>query len=276
MKTQLFISLASTAALFFTGCGNEAGPNSAKEQSVKQREIPNLREGDFWDGFQSDFKSKFHTDDEECLIRTADGIAFNGEITTRIAAGALASRASYLAGRKDGDFFAWYASGALNSKTHFKEGIKEGIEIIWAEDGQELTRKHYIDGVEDINKLKDDEEEDEVWGQTAAAKALAEWTGKGNEFGETFAGDSSRDGTLFIRETEELYTGTITALDDSGKKEAELNFKEGKWDGAITKWDLEGNIWEKGEFTAGKLIGFEIKEGKPFDPNQIIASSPFQ
>ena len=118
-------------------------------------------------------------------------------------------------------------------------------------------------------------EEDEVWGQSAAAKALSEWTGKGNEFGEKFAGDPSRDGTLFIRETEELYTGTITALDDSGKKEAELNFKEGKWDGAITKWDLEGNIWEKGEFTGGNLIGFEIKEGKPFDPNQIIESSPF-
>ena len=123
---------------------------------------------------------------------------------------------------------------------------------------------------------KDKEDgEDVLWGQSAAAKVLAKWTGKGNEFSEKFAGDPSRDGTLFIRETEELYTGTITALDDSGKKEAELNFKEGKWDGAITKWDLEGNIWEKGEFTAGKLIGFEIKEGKPFDPNQIIESSPF-
>ena len=43
----------------------------------------------------------------------------------------------------------------------------------------------------------------------------------------------------------------------------------------VTKWDLEGEIWEKGEFTGGNLIGFEIKEGKPFDPNQIIESSPF-
>jgi len=238
--------------------------------------MPNLREGDFWDGFQSDFKAKFHTDDEERLIRTADGVAFTGEITTRIAAGALSSRASYLAGKEDGDSFIWYESGALNSKTHFGEGIKEGLEIIWAEDGQELSRKYYIDGIEDLSKSKDKEDgEDVIWGQSAAVKALAKWTGNGNEFGEKFAGDPSRDGTLFIRETEELYTGTITALDDSGKKEAELNFKEGKWDGAITKWDLEGNIWEKGEFTAGKLISFEIKEGKPFDPNQIIESSPF-
>ena len=276
MKKQLFLILASTAALFFTGCGNDTVPNSAKEQSGAAREIPNLREGDFWDGFQSDFKAKFHTDDEERLIRTVDGIAFTGEITTRIAAGALASRTSYLAGKQDGDSFIWYESGALNSKTHFQEGIKEGLEIIWDEDGQELTRQNYIDGIEDLSNSKDKEEgEDVVWGQSTAAKALAKWTGKGNEFGQKFAGNPSRDGTLFIRETEELYTGTVTALDDSGKKEAELNFKEGKWDGAITKWDLEGNIWEKSEFAAGKLIGFEIKEGKPFDPNQIIESSPF-
>ncbi|MDE0577721.1 MAG: hypothetical protein OSB39_12295, partial [Opitutales bacterium] len=69
MKKQLFLILASTAALFFTGCGNDTVPNSAKEQSGAAREIPNLREGDFWDGFQSDFKAKFHTDDEERLIR---------------------------------------------------------------------------------------------------------------------------------------------------------------------------------------------------------------
>ena len=276
MKNKLFISLASTAALLFTGCGNDSGPNSAKEQSGIAREIPNLREGDFWDGFQSDFKAEFRTDDEECLIRTADGVAFTGEITTRIAAGALSSRASYLAGKQDGNSFIWYESGVLNSNTHFREGIKEGLEIIWTEDGQELSRKYYIDGIEDLSKSKDKEDgEDVVWGQSPATKALAKWTGKGNELGEKFAGNPSRDGTLFIRETEELYTGTITALDDSGKKEAELNFKEGRWDGAITKWDLEGNIWEKGEFTAGKLIGFEIKGGKPFDPNQIIESSPF-
>ena len=186
---QLFLILASTAALFFTGCGSDTVPNSAKEQSGAAREIPNLREGDFWDGFQSDFKAKFHTDDEERLIRTVDGIAFTGEITTRIAAGALASRASYLAGKQDGDSFIWYESGALNSKTHFQEGIKEGLEIVWAEDGQELLRKNYIDGIEDLSNSKDKEDgEDVVWGQSTAAKALAKWTGKGNEFGEKFAG----------------------------------------------------------------------------------------
>lgn len=276
VKIQIFLILTSATALFFTGCGNETVPNSTKDQSGTAREIPNLREGDFWDSFQSDFKAKFHTDDEKRLIRTADGVAFTGEITTRIAAGALASRFNYFEGKQHGDSFIWYESGALSSKTHFQEGIKDGLEIIWTEDGQELSRKYYIDGIEDLSKSKDkEEEEDVVWGQSAAAKALAKWTGKGNEFGEKFAGDPSRDGTLFIRETEELYTGTVTAIDDSGKKEAELNFKEGKWDGAIIKWDLEGNIWEKSEFAGGKLIGFEIKEGKPFDPNQIIESSPF-
>jgi len=266
-------SLWFSAFLCFGGCGDDSGVDVDPNISTPERELPNLRTDDFWDGFVSDFKSAFHTDDDERLIQTENDTPFSGELTKRIDAGALAARENYLSGQLHGDSFAWHESGTLKSKTHYEEGLKDGLEIIWDAEGQELSRKHYIDGLEDITKSQ--EEEEEVWGQSAASKALAKWTGNGNEFGEKFAGDPSRDGALFIRETEELYTGTITALDDSGKKEAELNFKEGKWDGAITKWDLEGNIWEKGEFDAGELIGFEIKDGKPFDPNQIMESSPF-
>jgi len=268
-------SLCISVVLCLIGCGDDSGVDGGSSTSTPEREFPNLRTDDFWDGFVSEFNSAFHTDDDERLIRTEKDTPFTGELTKRIDAGALAARENYLSGQLHGDSFTWHESGVLKSKTHYQEGLKEGLEITWDAEGQELSRKHYIDGLEDITKSQDNEEEDEVWGQSTAAKALAKWTGNGNEFGEKFAGDPSRNGTLFIRETEELYTGTITALDDSGKKEAELNFKEGKWDGIITKWDLEGNIWEKGEFTGGNLIGFEIKEGKPFDPNQIIESSPF-
>jgi antitoxin component YwqK of YwqJK toxin-antitoxin module len=268
-------SLCFSAFLCFGGCGDDSGVDVGPSTSTPERELPNLRTDDYWDGFASDFKSAFHADDER-LIRTENDTPFTGELTKRIDAGALVARENYLSGQLHGDSFAWHESGTLKSKTHFEEGLKDGLEIIWDAEGLELSRKHYIDGLEDITKSPEEkEEEEEVWGQSAASKALAKWTGNGNEFGEKFAGDPSRDGTLFIRETEELFTGTITALDDSGKKEAELNFKEGKWDGAITKWDLEGNIWEKGEFAAGELIGFEIKDGKPFDPNQIMESSPF-
>ena len=268
-------SLCFSAFLCFGGCGDDSGVDVGQNTSTPERELPNLRADDFWDGFVSDFKSAFQIDDDERLIQIDNDTPFSGELTKRTDAGALTARENYLRGQLHGDSFAWHESGTLKSKTHYQEGLKNGLEIIWDAEGLELSRKHYIDGLEDITKPQEDENEDEVWGQSAASKALAKWTGKGNEFGEKFAGDPSRDGTLFIRETEELYTGTITALDDSGKKEAELNFKDGKWDGIVTKWDLEGNIWEKGEFTGGNLIGFEIKEGKPFDPNQIIESSPF-
>jgi hypothetical protein len=115
--------------------------------------------------------------------------------------------------------------------------------------------------------------EDEGVAQTGASLAsveLKEWQGTGPEFYKKFAGDPKRDGMIWIRETEELYNGTITALDDKGRKEAVLRFKNGKYQGTISKWDEDGNLWEEGEFDRGILVTFTIKEGKPFDPNQII------
>ena len=32
----------------------------------------------------------------------------------------------------------------------------------------------------------------------------------------------------------------------------------------------DGSLWEEGEFDRGILVTFTVKEGKPFDPNQII------
>ncbi len=259
----------------FTGCGNDSIPEGGKS-NAGTRKIPNLNEGDFWDGFESEFKKKFHTDDDQRLVRTTDALVFTGEITKRSDAGALASKAGYLAGHLDGNSFTWYESGPLKSKIHYKAGLKEGLEIIWTEDGHEYSRKHYVDGVEDLSRAGGgDDEEDIPFGQSPEALALAKWTGTGGEFGEKFAGDPGRDGTVYIRKIEELYTGTITALDDASRKEAELNFKDGRWHGLITKWDLDGKVWEKADFENGELIRFHVKSGKTFDPNQIINSSPF-
>ena len=275
MRIHLRISLLLATSLVLAGCGDDSVSEVGKTSTVAS-EIPNLNAGDFWDGFESEFKTKFHTDDDKRLVRTADALAFTGEITKRTAAGALASKTSYLAGHLDGDSFAWYESGQLKSKTHFKAGLKEGIEIIWTEDGQEYSRKYYVDGVEDLSREGDGNDDEVVpFGQDSETLALAKWSGTGVEFGEKFAGDPNRDGTVYIRKIEELYTGTITALDDANRKEAELNFKDGRWHGMITKWDLEGNIWEKAEFENGELVRLHVKSGKSFDPNQIINGSPF-
>lgn len=258
------------------GCSDDSASNSGKTKESATRGIPNLREGDFWDGFDSEFEAKFHTDNDQRLVRTADALAFTGEITKRSDAGALASKASYLTGHLDGNSFAWYESGHLKSKTHYKAGLKEGLEIIWTEDGHEYSRKHYVDDVADLSRTDGENDEKDIpFGQNPEALALAKWTGTGVEFGEKFAGDSGRDGTVYIRKIEELYTGTITALDDAGRKEAELNFKDGRWHGLITKWDLDGKVWEKADFENGELIRFHVKSGKTFDPNQIINASPF-
>ena len=77
-------------------------------------------------------------------------------------------------------------------------------------------------------------------------------------------------GLLHIRETEELYTGIITALDDSGNKEAVLRYSNGKYEGRISKWDADGKLWHEAEYSRGDLVQITLKDGKPFDPNQII------
>ena len=130
----------------FTGCGNDSVPEGGNS-NAGTREIPNLNEGDFWDGFESEFKKMFQTDDDQRLVRTTNTLVFTGVITKRSDAGALISKSRYLAGHLDGNSFTWYESGQLKSKSHYKAGLKEGLEIIWNEDGQEYSRKHYVDGV---------------------------------------------------------------------------------------------------------------------------------
>ena len=260
-------------SLMFVGCGDDSPSKGGKTKQSEGREIPHLNEGVFWDGFDNEFKAKFQTDDQQRLVRTDGTVAFTGVVTKRTTSGALASKARYLAGLMDGDSFAWHESGHLKSKTQYKAGLKEGLEIIWTEDGQEYSRKNYVDGVEDLSK--DANKKETPFGQSPEALALANWKGTGTQFVEKFAGDPGRDGTVYIRKIEELYTGTITALDDAGRKEAELTFKNGLWHGMITKWDLEGKVWEKAEFSKGALIRFHIKSGKAFDPNQVINGSPF-
>jgi len=75
---------------------------------------------------------------------------------------------------------------------------------------------------------------------------------------------------LYIPSTEEPYNGTITALDDKGRNEAVLRFRNGKYHGTISKWNEEGMLWEEGEFDRGKLVQFSILDGKPFDGNRVI------
>ena len=60
---------------------------------------------------------------------------------------------------------------------------------------------------------------------------------KGSEFYQKFAGDPKRGGIIHIRETEELYTGTITAIDDKEEKEAVLRFSKGKYHGTISEME---------------------------------------
>jgi len=227
-----------------------------------------IQEKSYWEGSSIEASDTFFMDDENMFCLKETKRPYTGVIKVRARNGTVAALRSYISGVPDGDFYEWHENGNLKSKQQYKNGVKHGYFFVWTSNNVIYSRRYYQDGMEDFSRF-----EDEGVAQTGASLAsveLKEWQGAGPEFYKKFAGDPKRDGMVWIRETEELYNGTITALDDRGRKEAVLRFKNGKYQGTISKWDEDGNLWEEGEFDRGILVTFTIKEGKPFDPNQII------
>ena len=73
------------------------------------------------------------------------------------------------------------------------------------------------DGLEDFGRFEDESAANS--GQSLAAIELKEWEGsKDSNFTKSLPRDPKRGGMVWIRETEELYTGAVTALDDKGRK----------------------------------------------------------
>ena len=227
-----------------------------------------IQEKSYWEGSSIEASDTFFMDDENMFCLKETKRPYTGVIKVRARNGTVAALRSYISGVPDGDFYEWHENGNLKSKQQYKNGVKHGYFFVWTSNNVIYSRRYYQDGMEDFSRF-----EDEGVAQTGASLAsveLKEWQGTGPAFYKKFAGDPKRDGTVWIRETEELYNGTITALDDQGRKEAVLRFKNGKYQGTISKWDEEGKLWEEGEFDRGILVTFSIKEGKPFDPNQVI------
>ncbi|MDC0547979.1 hypothetical protein OAO16_03370 [Opitutales bacterium] len=144
----------------------------------------------------------------------------------------------------------------------------DGQTLIWTTKGDIYSQRYFQNDLEDFGRFEN--EGASVTGRSLASLELAEWQGTGSEFYTKFAGDPNRGGTLHIRETEELYTGTITALDDKGNKEAVLRYLNGKYNGRISKWNLAGTLWNEAEYSRGELVQITLKEGELFNPNQII------
>ena len=222
----------------------------------------------YWEGSSAEASETFFLNDEELFCLKESKRPYSGVLKVRARNGTVAALRSYVNGLPEGDFHEWHENGALKTKQQYKGGLKHGYFFIWTSKGEIYSRRYYKDGLEDFGRFED--EGAASTGQSLAALELKEWEGPGPEFYKKFAGDPKRYGMVWIRETEELYNGTITALDDRGRKEAVLRFKNGKYQGTISKWDEDGKLWEEGEFDRGELVAFTIKEGKPFDPNQVI------
>jgi antitoxin component YwqK of YwqJK toxin-antitoxin module len=291
MSFRLF-SLA-TKCLFLSlmlGCGEE----KQAEQIEESEGLPLsalIQNEEFWEGSAIEFNEHFFMKEDLCY-KAEGNYSFSGLIKIRALNGSLTALKSYLHGKpngdflerhengklqsksqfkngmRHGDFLEWHENGKLQSKSQFKNGMRHGDFYIWTKDGIVYSRKYFQDDYEDLGRFEDQGASES--GKSLAAIELEKWEGTGAEFYHKFAGDPKRGGILHIRETEELYNGTITAIDDKGRKEALLRYSNGKYHGTISKWNEAEVLWEEAEFDRGELVEFTIKNGKPFDAAQII------
>jgi antitoxin component YwqK of YwqJK toxin-antitoxin module len=261
-KTEAFY-----LSLFFTFlCSCEKPQVQQKVEGYPLGDI--IQEQSYWEGSSIEASDTFLIDDEGVFCLKETKRPFSGVIKVRARNGTVAALRSYIDGTPDGDFYEWHENGNLKSKEQYRNGVKHGYFFVWSTKGIVYSRRYFQDGLEDFSRFEDEGVIQS--GASLASVELKEWEGNGAQFFQKFAGDPKRGGMVWIRETEELYTGTITALDDRGRKEAVLRFRKGKYQGTISKWDEDGKLWEEAEFDRGILVSFTIKKGKPFDPEQII------
>ena len=227
-----------------------------------------LEEAEYWEGTKLEYTELFFINSKELFSKKDSNKTYSGVIKVRSRKGTIAKLESYSSGVKDGDFFEYHDNGKLKSKRQYKMGMRHGYHYEWLTDGTIYSRKYYQDDLEDFGRFSD--EGISTTGKSMAALELAKWEGKAEDFYFKFAGDPKRGGLVHIRETEELYDGNVTALDNQGRKEAMLRFRKGKYHGTISKWDDKGSLWEEAEYDRGILVAFTIKNGKPFDPTQVI------
>ena len=254
--------------LFFlvAGCENQQTQEDSKPQGYKLSKL--LLDEEYWEGTQTEYKESFFINDQFLFCKTKDKKPYSGIIKIRSRTGLVVASSSYGMGSRDGDFFEWHDNGKLKSKSQYKEGMRHGYFYVWTDKGKVYKRQYYQEDLEDFGRFPDQGAVES--GRSLDAIQLETWEGTGKEFYIKFAGDPKRNGMLYIRSTEEPYNGTITALDDKGRKEAVLRFRNGKYHGTISKWNEDGMLWEEGEFDRGKLVQFSILDGKPFDGNRVI------
>ena len=254
--------------LILLGCENQPSKPEADNKNKNYALSKLLFDEEYWEGTSTEYKERFFVNDQFLFCKTKTKNPYSGVIKVRSRTGLVAASGSYVMGSRDGDFFEWHENGKLKSKSQYKQGMRHGYFYVWTNKGSIYSRQFYQDDLEDFGRFPNQGVVES--GRSLDAIQLETWEGKGTEFYFKFAGDPKREGILYIRSTEELYNGTITALDDKGRKEAVLRYRNGKYHGTISKWNDQGMLWEEGEFDRGKLVQFSILEGKPFDGNQII------
>ena len=266
-ESFLFKLTVGLLALFILGCEQEIEVVQV-EEPTQFAVVDLIQQKSYWEGSESEFESSFQVEEGGNIKSKENDASFSGYIKIRARNGTIISMKSYTSNLPDGDFFDWYDNGKLKYKAQYKMGEKHGYFYIWTKKGDVYSQKYFQNGMEDFGRFENEGASES--GKSMASLELAEWEGNGIEFYTKFAGDPKRGGLLHIRETEELYTGVITALDDSGKKEAVLRYSNGKYDGRISKWDENGNLNHEAEYSKGELVQITLKNGKPFDPNEII------
>ena len=68
-----------------------------------------------------------------------------------------------------------------------------------------------------------------------------------------------REGLVYIKGSDALYTGTNSVFYENGQKRAELNFKEGKADGLNVEWYENGQKKKESNKKDGRRHGLNVE-----------------
>ena len=82
----------------------------------------------------------------ETGLALLDGAPFSGVAVTRYPGGALATRETWIAGRRHGLSIGWHENGSLAAMRRYASGEKDGVHAGWWRDGRERYRMRFENG----------------------------------------------------------------------------------------------------------------------------------
>ena len=267
--------------------GRQDGLYMEWHENGNKKRVSNFKEGKL-DGLQTYWYENGKKEAESQFKNSKQ----NGEVKRWYENGKMWCKLNWKNGKMDGLSVMWHKNGQQSSEAIFKDDeIIEGSAKWWNNRGEPVKSEEeaYQEEVKTVEPLTELRTWTAVNGKEVEAEFVSNEEGivklklKSGKFFEVPANKLSKeDNELLsyldkpegVNEDEELefledvaylkgsdtsYTGKAYGLYENGKKESELNFKDGKENGPYSAWYENGKKMYEGYWKNGKLDGLQVR-----------------